>query len=381
MVKLFFAGDFCCTPSPAPIAVDERLQNRIVSCDFALCNFEVPLLPDHTEPREGLFYQHDDCPAFLEKIGFNLFSFSNNHAFDYGVDGWKKTILAFRDKPFGSGVYEEACSVKVVEKNGLKIGFLALCYAARAGVFDHFSDKNGYGCAWVNDLKINHIILESKQLVDVLIVLPHDGIEYIDAPLPETMARYRDFIDYGADIVIGSHPHCPQGWERYKGRPIFYSLGNFFFNSKQDYAYRAWNRPHWYEGLCVIISLDEQDLSHVEVELVHTRNQDNLSLLWDESPEREAHISKLNQYLVDRDLQEAYLRQALLPIMLEQELPILDGTIHRSTLKLSGKKWIKAVRNALLRKKVANDGPVSRLMRNDTRRNAFIRMMQNNTLD
>ena len=381
MVTLFFAGDFCCTPSPDPVIVDESLRNRIAACDFSVCNFEVTLLPIGATPEEGHFYQHDDCPSFLEAVGFNLFSFSNNHAFDYGVAGWQKTVSAFRNKAFGSGKYEEAYSLKIVEKGHLKIGFLALCYAARTGVFDNVTDRDGYGCGWINDLKVNHVILEARKTVDVLVVMPHDGIEYIDVPLPETMARYRDFIDYGADVVVGTHPHCPQGWEYYHGKPVFYSLGNFFFNSKQDYSYRAWNRPHWYEGLCVVLSIDEEQPSTMTFELVYTRNVDNLGLKIDTSPEREEHSKRLNAYLADKTLYDSYLKKALLPLMQEQELPILDGSFHRSTLKGAGKKWFRSCLRALLGKRVANDGPVSRLLRNDTRRRAIIRMMEKGYLE
>ena len=91
----------------------------------------------------------------------------------------------------------------------------------------------------MNDLKVNHIILDAKKELDYLFILPHAGVEYTDAPVPELIARYRDFIDYGADGVIASHPHCPQGWETYKGKPIFYSLGNFLFNSKNTYDFVA----------------------------------------------------------------------------------------------------------------------------------------------
>ena len=67
--------------------------------------------------------------------------------------------------------------------------------------------------------------------------------------------------EYGADGVIGTHPHCPQGWETYKGKPVFYSLGNLLFNSKDGYDYRATNRPHWYEGLCVLMSITDGNLT------------------------------------------------------------------------------------------------------------------------
>ena len=381
MIRLFFAGDFCSTPSTAPITVSKELRALLDSCDFRCCNFEVPLLPDGATPIEEHFYQHDDAPAFLEGLGFNLFSFANNHAFDYGVEGWRKTVSAFHSGLFGAGKGEEAYRVKIVEKDGFKIGFLALCFAARYGALDSFAEADSYGCAWINDLRVNHLILEAKKEVDYLVILPHDGIEYIDAPLPETIARYSDFIDYGADLVIGTHPHCPQGWEMYRGKPIFYSLGNFLFNSKTDYAYRAWNRPHWYEGLCAVISLDETNPAQVSCELIHTRNEGNLELSIDHAAERAAHQEQVNRYLTEQQLLRDYLHDALRPVMLEQEFPILDGSFHRSTLCLAGKRWLWAFWKRLRGKKISVDGPTARLMRNDTRRNAVIRMMNDKVLD
>ena len=233
-IKLFFAGDFCSKPSTSKISVSDELKSLIQSCDLKVVNFEVPLKPEEKLPPQGRerFYQNDDAPDFLRRMGFNLFSQANNHAFDWGNEGFKKTKAALGDDAFGAGTYEEAYKVKIVEVQGVKIGFLALSFAAYTGVFDDVTKHEGLGCAYINDLRVNHDIIEDKKRVDYLFVLPHDGIEYIDVPVPETIARYRDFIDYGADGVIGTHPHCPQGWETYRGRPIFCSLGNFLFNSK-----------------------------------------------------------------------------------------------------------------------------------------------------
>jgi Putative enzyme of poly-gamma-glutamate biosynthesis (capsule formation) len=87
--------------------------------------------------------------------------------------------------------------------------------------FDDVTNHEGLGCAYINDLRVNHDIIEAKKTVDYLFVLPHDGIEYIDAPLPETIAKYRDFIDYGADGVIGTHPHCTSRMGNIQGKPFF----------------------------------------------------------------------------------------------------------------------------------------------------------------
>ena len=269
-IKIFLAGDFCSKPSTSGITIQEELKTLIQESDVSIVNFEVPLKPQGIElPKVSYerYFQNDDAPSFLKSIGFRLFSIANNHLFDWGTEGYKKTTEALGNVCFGAGTYEDAYNVKVINVNGKKIGFLALCYAAKEGVFDDVFNHEGVGCAYINDLRVNHIIIEAKKNLDYLFILPHAGIEYIDAPVPELIARYRDFIDYGADGVIASHPHCPQGWETYKEKPIFYSLGNFFFNSKNTYDFVA-QCPHWYEGLCVILELDEK----VSFKTINTRN-------------------------------------------------------------------------------------------------------------
>ena len=303
--RLFFAGDFCSKPSASVITVSDELRNLINSCDLRVLNFEVPLKPDLEMPtqRRERFFQNDDVPVFLRGLGFNLFSLANNHAFDWGDAGYKKTKTALGDDSFGAGAYEEAYNVKIVEVNGIRIGFLGLCFAAYNGVFDDVTRHEGLGCAYINDLKVNHVIIEAKKTVDYLFVIPHDGIEYIDIPLPETIARYRDFIDYGADGVIASHPHCPQGWESYKERPIFYSLGNFLFNSKQGYDYRATDRKHWYEGLCVVMTIEGGAISW---RVVNIRNIDNMGIIVDHDEAREGHNRQLCHYLNDSEAYAKY---------------------------------------------------------------------------
>lgn len=301
-VRIFIAGDFCSKPSTSRISVSDDLLSLIQSCDLKIVNFEVPLRPDNVHlpvQKRERFYQHDDTVPFLRELGFNLFQLANNHAFDWGEEGFKKTKAALGDASFGAGTYDEAYKIKIVEKDGIKIGFLALSFAAYTGVFDDVTNHEGLGCAYINDLRVNHDIIKAKKQVDYLFVLPHDGIEYIDIPMPETIARYRDFIDYGADGVIGTHPHCPQGWEEYKGKPIFYSLGNFLFNSKEGYDYRAWNRPHWYEGICVVMNLSKENLSW---EIINTRNINNVEIALDNNEERIVQNNLLCSYLNDEEI-------------------------------------------------------------------------------
>lgn len=367
-IRIFFAGDFCSKPSTTKISVSEELKSKIQSCDLKVVNFEVPLKPEGVQlPPQGRerFYQHDDSPDFLRSLGFNLFTMANNHAFDWGEEGFLKTKKALGDAAFGAGNYEEAYKVKIVEMNGVKIGFMALSFAAYKGVFDDVMNHEGLGCAYVNDLRVNHDIVEAKQRVDFLFILPHDGVEYVDIPLPETIARYRDFVDWGADGVIASHSHCPQGWEVYKGKPIFYSLGNFLFNSKEGYAYRVTNRPHWYEGLCVIITIENNKISWV---VVNSRNLDNMRLEIDNIDEREKHNSYICNLLDNQAEYKELLKRECERLAEVQELPIINSALFNNSFGLTLRSLVKLMVKRIAQKSFPRERELLYLLKNETRR-------------
>lgn len=377
-IKLFFAGDFCSKPSTSKISVSDELKSLIQSCDLRVVNFEVTLKQDVQSPPQGRerFFQNDDAPDFLRGLGFDLFSLANNHAFDWGDDGFKKTKAALGDAAFGAGTYEEAYKPKVVEVNGTRIGFLGLSFAAYTGVFNDVMNHEGLGCAYINDLRVNHDIIKAKREADYLFVLPHDGIEYIDIPMPETIARYRDFIDYGADGVIAAHPHCPQGWEEYKGKPIFYSLGNFLFNSKEGYDYRATDRPHWYEGLCVVMTIADDKLTW---EVVNTRNVDNVGIVIDHDETRKRHNETVCRYLADKDEYGTYLKKICDDLGMN-EMSIIDKTMHTQSLKTCTKLLLTCWKNKLIGRKDQNsDYSLLRLLTHDARRSLLMWTMKRNS--
>ena len=375
-IRLFFAGDICSKPSAASISVSDELKGLIGSCDVKVINFEVPLKPEGAAAPKGRerFFQHDDVPDFLRRLGFNVFSLANNHMFDWGDAGFRKTKEALGEGAFGAGTYEEAYTPLVVEVNGLKIGFLALSFAAYTGVFDDVTSHEGLGCAYLNDLRVNHDIMEARKQVDYLFVLPHDGIEYIDIPMPETMARYRDFIDYGADGVFGTHPHCPQGWEEYKGKPIFYSLGNFLFNSKEGYDYRATDKPHWYEGLGVVMTIQDGRLSW---ETVNTRNTGNTGIIIDPEEERNLHNETLCRYIGDKALYSNYLKNICKELG-AKEMSIVDLTFHSRTLKACTRQLLHHWGEKIRKKDFTNDYALQRLLTHDARRHLLVWSIKKN---
>lgn len=369
-VRFWFSGDFCSTPKASFITVSQELRELLQSCDLRFCNLESPILPDRVNERiKGRLYQANDVPAFLEELGFDFLSFANNHAFDYGDEGFIKTRKSFTHaKLLGAGTIEEAYRIEIIECKGLKIGLFALSFAGKRGMFDVL-EKIPLGCAYINDLRVNHCIIEAKKQVDYLIVLPHDGIEYIDIPLPETRARYKDFIDYGADAVIACHPHCPQGWESYKGKPIFYSLGNFFFNSKETPDFKT-SLPYWYNGLGVVLSISKVETTY---EVFSTLNVANRKLSLDKSQKTKEHLHKVCEVLVAEQQYRECLRKVV-EVEADKRLRGLVRYFRGLTLKYGFFSFVHNVLDACLKRK--NNGQLLASLRGDTERNLMVRKLR-----
>ena len=244
--KIFISGDIVNTQNTIPF-ISNDLQKIIQEQDFSVCNFEAPI--------EGVgakiikagphLNQKSETIKLLETAGFNLLLLANNHIYDYGEEALVTTMQKASEAnlhTIGAGLNkEDAYKPLIKEINGIKIGFINAC-EAQFGVLDGTNPKQGSGYAWINHQLINELIISTKKNVDKLILCVHAGLEDYPVPLYEWKERYKNLCDIGVDCIVGSHPHTPQGYEIYKNKPIFYSLGNFYFDtasfeSLPDYSY------------------------------------------------------------------------------------------------------------------------------------------------
>lgn len=260
---IIFAGDFC-SSSPESIMISEELNKILKDSDINVLNIEGVFKSENVCTANKTFLtQSESTPLWCKKYNFSYVSIANNHSFDYGEEGLKRTISAIKScgiTYIGAGSWEEAYSVKITTINGVKIGFFAATSADLSSLKDREYDKDKIGCAWINHPASRRAIIDAKKECDYLFVLPHAGVEYMNIPLPEWREIYKEFIDLGADAILASHPHVPQGIENYKGKPIFYSLGNFFFEGSGDI-----NKPkhkYWNTGLIVKITITEKGLTY-----------------------------------------------------------------------------------------------------------------------
>ncbi|HCL55987.1 MAG TPA: hypothetical protein DHW82_03140 [Spirochaetia bacterium] len=180
--------------------------------------------------REIFFRGSPSYLKILLKMGISCVSLANNHAFDYGMTGILDTVDYLKKMNigyFGFGLdEEEVFEGKNFEIQGKKIKFLGYTmYPRNVG-----ASKNMPGIGVLKPETLKAEIQKAKKETDYLILFPHAGIEYLFEAEKDKKELYQKMIDYGADIVFGGHPHVIQDFEYYKGKPIFYSLGNLLFD-------------------------------------------------------------------------------------------------------------------------------------------------------
>jgi poly-gamma-glutamate capsule biosynthesis protein CapA/YwtB (metallophosphatase superfamily) len=206
-----------------------RVRPLFAAADLTFVNLEC-VLSDGPEMRwrTGRFPIIRGSPAgarAMASAGIDVASVANNHAFDLGARGALDTRRALRDAgiaPVGGGEGESPAEPVVREVRGVRVGFLA--FTAQ------MNHEAGRGARVARlDARALDAVRALDARVDVVLVSLHWGTEFSVEPTPGQIALAHRLVDAGADAILGHHPHVLQSIERYRGRPIAYSLGNFVF--------------------------------------------------------------------------------------------------------------------------------------------------------
>jgi len=164
----------------------------------------------------------------LAAVPFDVACLANNHVLDYGVAGLRETLRVLARAGIhsvGAGLTDaQALAPLSLLVNGQSIHIVNISEGE-----DQTASTGGPGVfGW--DVPLAAAQTRAlKKLGGVVIVIAHCGLEYVPFPPPYVVSAFRALVDAGADCVVGHHPHVPQGIERWRGRPIVYSLGNFVF--------------------------------------------------------------------------------------------------------------------------------------------------------
>lgn len=237
--SISFAGDFCISPriysskdknTDASSWISPPLIKWLKESNLSIANFEGAIPFGHCKADKigPSVAMHESCPALLHQMGFNAVSLANNHIMDFGASALLENISTLQANDitvFGAGRTEDDAmtpAVFHVRDHSIAVFGFAEYEFGVAG-------KDQSGTSWIGHPDALDKIHKASRSYDIVIVIAHGGVEHVPAPPTQRQAQLKRLIDAGATAVVGHHPHVPQGWEIYKGRPIFYSLGNFIF--------------------------------------------------------------------------------------------------------------------------------------------------------
>lgn len=204
------------------------------AADIAFANLESPFSDRGAVVQHGMIFKAEpEMIAALELAGIDVVSTANNHARDQGSHGVEFTLdwlERHRIAVAGTGSSAEAAHAgTVIERNGVKFGFLAYTYDQSNGNHTDVDER----VAVMDITRMREDVVRLGARADAIIVSMHAGAEYSPKFNAQQVAFARAAIDAGASVVVGHHPHVTQPWERYGSGVIFYSLGNLVFDQFQ----------------------------------------------------------------------------------------------------------------------------------------------------
>lgn len=216
--------------------LDEGIRKQIRGADIFMVNQEFPFSSRGAAvaDKQYTFRLPPSRVNLLKEMGIDVVTLANNHILDFGtdplIDSGTTLDVAGIDYVGAGENLERAKKLLLRRVNGTTIGYLGAsrvymdaswaATAGRPGVFSTYDPR---------DLVAE--IEAAREVCDYLVVYVHWGIERDTKPQEYQRTLAMNYIDAGADLVVGSHPHVLQGVEYYNGKPILYSLGNFVFGS------------------------------------------------------------------------------------------------------------------------------------------------------
>lgn len=211
---------------------------------YVVANMEAPFLNEEIiiNKNKASFI---NSVAFYQYIDFiDIYNLSNNHIMDQGPSGLSKSIENIErlgKKYFGAGQnLAESRKPVIVDFDGYKVALLSYCcYSSNSESYAKISSP---GPAPLVYEYIKQDVDEYRDNVDFIVVLPHWGIEHESQPTYDQVILARRLIDIGVDAIIGTHTHTIQSFESYKGKSIYYSIGNFLMN---DFQLTVSDRYYW----------------------------------------------------------------------------------------------------------------------------------------
>jgi poly-gamma-glutamate synthesis protein (capsule biosynthesis protein) len=293
--------------------VFERMRPHLERADLLFGTMETVVVPEDY-PRAEIDPQGLVSPLAgpaighgLARAGFDFVNLAANHILDAGTVGLSHTRRVLSDAGLVTGgvgaTQAEARALAVVERGGIRFGFLCYCEDSNYSL-----GTRGPCHAYYTRESVLEDVARHRRAVDVLVVSVHADLEFMPTPSVPRLQIFRDVARAGADIVLGHHPHVPQGCEIVDGCLIVYSLGNFVFPARSS----AYMRRHGADTARSFLLLAEvgrggvRAFERVPFEIGHGPEERPAPLEGPQATRMLEHLGKLDGHLED----DAFLRDA-----------------------------------------------------------------------
>ncbi len=246
MTSIAFTGDITFSKYVANAyqeadLVDRKITDFLCSSDHVVANIEAPVTAGEVEGKRKM--SRANPPESVEKLlslNARIWNLANNHATDCKAPGIRDTLdIAEQNgiRAFGAGLCK-ADAARFMELPGSGgIGMFGVTY------YRDFlkTGTDTAGCiTWEDEETIRANITEIKKRNRWCVIVAHCGQEFSNIPMPYVRRRYLRWLELGADVIVGHHPHVVQNYEQVGEKLIFYSLGNFILDTdyqrKQKYS-------------------------------------------------------------------------------------------------------------------------------------------------
>ncbi len=216
--------------------LDEGIRGEIAGADIFMVNQEFPFTDrgQKAADKQFTFRLPPSRVNILREMGVNVVTMANNHILDFGPEGITDSLSALDEagiRHVGAGEnLEQASRLEVIEAGGIKVGFLGVSRVYMDAGWAAGTSHPGVFSTYDPSAALE-AIRKAKSQCDYLVIYVHWGVEKETEPQEYQRTMGRQYLDAGADLVVGSHPHVLQEIEDYNGKPIVHSLGNFVFGS------------------------------------------------------------------------------------------------------------------------------------------------------
>jgi len=224
-------GDISKCISPELIEIMQTADLMCLNNEFTYSTNGAPL-----EGKAYTFRAHPDRVSVLNDLGVDVVQLNNNHVYDYGRQAMLDTFDTLESAGidyFGAGHnLEEAMTPVYYTLDDKVVAFVGASRAEKNKMTPQATEERpGILRCYDTELFLQ-VIKEADANADFVIAVVHWGTEYSYDLEEVQLTTGKEYLDAGADVIIGGHSHCLQGMEFYDGKPIIYSLGNYWFNDK-----------------------------------------------------------------------------------------------------------------------------------------------------